>query len=64
MPRALELVVRHLALDDAGVGAQAAGREQLEEQLLGGLLVGIIERFGGKSPRVRRSFGERRAACG
>jgi len=60
----LELVVGHLALDDARVGAQAPRREQFEEEFLGGLLVGVIERFGGKSPRVRRSFGARRAGCG
>ena len=60
----LELVVGHLALDDTGVGAQAPWSEQLEEQLLGGLLVGVIERFGGKSPRVRRSFCARRVGCG
>jgi hypothetical protein len=58
------LVLGHLALDDAGVGPKAAWWEQLEEQLLRGLLVGVTECFGGKSPRVTRSFGGRRAGCG
>jgi hypothetical protein len=60
----LELVVGHLALDDAGVGTQTPRREQLEEEFLGGLLVGVTECFGGKSPRVRRSYGARRGVCG
>jgi hypothetical protein len=58
------VVFGHLALDDAGVGPQAPFWEQLEEQLLGCLLVSVIERFGGKSPRVRRSFCARPAGCG
>jgi hypothetical protein len=60
----LDGVVGHLAFDDAGIGAQAAVGEALEEEFLGGLAVCVIECRGGKSPRVRRWFGGRRAGCG
>ena len=57
---ALDRVVGHLAFDDARVGAQAAGWEELEEEFLRGLVVCVSECRGGKSPRVRRWFGGRR----
>jgi hypothetical protein len=61
---ALDRVVGHLAFDDARVGAQAAGWEDLEEEFLRGLAVGVTECRGGKSPRVRRLFGGRRVGSG
>jgi len=45
-------VVRHLALDDAGVDSQATGREDLEQDLVTGLGVRPVKGQRGKSPGV------------
>jgi hypothetical protein len=46
---ALDAEVAHLALDDARVGAQAAGWEQLEEELVAGFVVRGGEDLRGKN---------------
>ena len=61
---AFDVVVAHLAFDDAGVGAEPSGWEQLEEQLLGCLFMGGVERVGGKSRGVTRWCVVRRAGFG
>lgn len=42
--------VRHLAFDDAWVGAAPAEREQFEEQFGGRPCLGVIEDLRGKNP--------------
>jgi hypothetical protein len=46
---ALDGVVGHLALDDARVGALAARAEQLEEQLVPGLVMSGVQGLRGKN---------------
>ena len=47
---AFDWPVAHLALDDAGVGSQAAGAELVVEDLLGDALVLVSVSPGGKGP--------------
>ncbi len=50
MVGALDAEARHLALDDAWVGAQATIGQRLEEDLRGRLAEAGVKRRGGKSP--------------
>lgn len=54
----------HLALDDSRVRAQPTGPEQLEEDLAGCLVMGIIEDLRGKNPGATPSCGEPPGCCG
>jgi hypothetical protein len=61
---AFDVVVAHLAFDDAWVGAWPSWWEEFEEQFLGGLFMGGVEGCWGKSRGVTRLCGGRRAGCG
>jgi hypothetical protein len=61
---ALDGVVGHLALDDAGVDSETAGREDLEQDLVTGLGVGAVKGRRGKSPGATPWSGEPPAGSG
>lgn len=48
--RPFDAEVRHLALDDAGIGAKSPWPERLEEDLGSGLAVRLFKRLRGKNP--------------
>jgi hypothetical protein len=59
-----ELVARHLAFDDARIGARVASGEELVEDLGGDADFRVDEDVRGKNPGGWRSFGERPGGIG
>lgn len=53
-----ELVARHFAFDDAGVGARAPSGQQLAEDFGGDAGFGVSDGLGGKNRRGLRWFCE------
>ena len=60
----LHPVVRHLAFDDAGVGAVASLSEGLEEKLQGRLAVCVVKHVRGKNPDGTPRCGAPPGECG
>lgn len=60
----LDPELRHLAFDHPGVGTEPAGWEHLEEDLTGGLRLGISQHQRGKSPDATPWCGVPPGGCG
>ncbi len=59
-----ELVARHFAFDDAGIGARSALWEHLVEDFGGDAELCIADDLRGENPGGLRSFGERPGGIG